>query len=111
MARAVRNARLNSRSARAKLPARHAPYWIVISTGCALGYRRGVNGGAWIAKFRDDNGNRHHEVIAEADDARDPDGHLILSFAQAQEKARDWFKLKTREAAGDVMPHDGPYTV
>jgi integrase len=84
---------------------------MVISTGCALGYRRGVNGGAWIRKFRDESGNRHHEVFAEADDARDPDGHSILSFAQAQEKARDWFKLKAREAAGDVMPHDGPYTV
>jgi integrase len=46
-----------------------------------------------------------------ADDARDPDGYSILSFAQAQEKARDWFRLKAREAAGDVVPHDGPYTI
>jgi integrase len=84
---------------------------MVMSAGCALGYRRGVNGGSWIAKFRDDSGTRRHEVIAEADDARDPDGHSILSFGQAQEMARDWFKLKAREAAGDAIPHDGPYTV
>src|SRR6516165_8975112 len=111
MARAVRNARLNSRSARAKLPARHSPYWMVISTGGALGYRRGVNGGTWIAKFRDDSGSRHHEVIAEADDARDPDGRSVLSFVQAQEKARSWFVQKAKHVAGDTAAHDGPYTV
>jgi integrase len=111
MARTVRNARLNTRSARSKLPTRHAPYWMVISAGCALGYRRGVNGGAWIAKFRDDSGSRHQEAIGTADDARDPDGHSVLSFAQAQEKARAWFVQKARHAAGDAAPHDGPYTV
>jgi hypothetical protein len=38
-------------------------------------------------------------------------GTLLGHFAQAQKKARDWFKLKAQEAAGDVIPHDGPYTV
>jgi integrase len=84
---------------------------MVISTGCALGYRRGVNGGAWIRKFRDESGGRHHEVFAEADDARDPDGHSILSFAQAQEKARAWFVRKAKHVAGDAAAHDGPYAV
>jgi integrase len=111
MARTVRNARLNTRSARTKLAARREPYWTVISAGCALGYRRGANGGTWIGKFRDADGRRYYEAIGAADDARDPDGHSVLSFGQAQEKARAFFVQKAREAAGDAAPHVGPYTV
>ena len=111
MARSVRNARLNTRSARTKLDARREPYWTVISAGCALGYRRGANGGTWIGKFRDEGGRRYYEAIGAADDARAPDGHSVLSFGQAQEKARTFFVQKAREAAGDAAPHVGPYTV
>lgn len=64
MARTVRNPKLDTRSARAKLSARREPYWTVLSKGCALGYRKGIKGGSWIARFRGD-GRR---------DARDPDG-------------------------------------
>jgi integrase len=111
MARAVRNARLNTRSARTKLAARREPYWTVISAGCALGYRRGVNGGTWICKFRDDGGRRHYMAIGAADDARDPDGLSVLSFGEAQERARAFFVQKAREEAGDAAPHVGPYTI
>src|SRR5262249_29087915 len=38
MARTVRNPKIDTRSARARLPARREPYWTVISAGCALGY-------------------------------------------------------------------------
>ena len=111
MPRAVRNARLNTRSARTRLEARREPYWTVISEGCALGYRRGAKGGYWIAKFRDELGQRRYESIGAADDARDPDGLSVLSFAQAQEQARAFFVRKAREAAGDLAPRDRPYTV
>ena len=111
MARAVRNRKLDTRSARTKLAERREPYWTVDSAGCALGYRRGANGGTWIAKFRDDGGRRHYESIGAADDARDPDGLSVLSYGQAQEKARTFFVQKAREAAGDAAPHVGPYTV
>ena len=59
MARTIRNAKLDSRSARLKLPERREPYWTVISAGSAIGYRRGANGGTWIAKVRGDDGRRH----------------------------------------------------
>ncbi len=111
MARAIRNAKLVTRSARTKLRSRREPYWTVISEGCALGYRRGSRGGTWIGKFRDDTGKRHYDAIGAADDAREPDGLSVFSFAQAQDKARTFFHLKAREAAGDLAPSDGPYTV
>jgi hypothetical protein len=82
MARTVRNAKLTTRSARAKLVSRREPYWTVISEGCALGYRRGARAGTWIGKFRDDTGRRHYEALGAADDAREPDGLSVFSFAR-----------------------------
>jgi integrase len=54
---------------------------------------------------------RHYGPLGAADDARDPDGLSVFSFAQAQERAREFFRRKAREAAGELAPHDGPYTV
>jgi integrase len=111
MARTVRNPKIDTRSARARLPARREPYWTVISAGNALGYRRGAKGGTWIAKFRDPDGKRHLEALGAADDAPDADGLSAFSFAQAQERARAWFQRRAREQAGDFVPLDRPYTV
>jgi len=83
----------------------------VLSAGCALGYRPGAKGSTWIAKFRDADGKRHLEALGAADDSRDPDGLSVYSFAQAQERARGWFQRKAREAAGDFVPLDRPYTI
>jgi hypothetical protein len=111
MARTVRNLKIDTRSARAKLAERREPYWTVISAGNALGYRRGAKGGTWIAKFRDADGKRHLESLGAADDARDADGLSAFSFSQAQERARTWFQRKARERAGDFVALDRPYTV
>ena len=111
MARTIRNPKIDSRSARAKLAQRPEPYWTVISEGCALGYRRGSKGGKWIARFRDDMGRQHYEALGAADDARDPDNLTAFSFTQAQSRARDVFARKAREIAGDFVPTDGPFTV
>jgi integrase len=111
MARKVRNPKIDTRSARTKLADRREPYWTVISEGCALGYRRGAKGGTWIARFRDEASKQHYEALGAADDARDPDGLSVFSFAQAQERARDWFNRKAREQAGDFVPSDRPFTV
>lgn len=111
MARTIRNGKLDTRSARVRMTARREPYWTVISEGCALGYRRGSKGGTWIARFRDDTGRQHYEALGPADDARDPDGLSVFSFAQAQERARTFFAREARAVAGDMAPRDGPYTV
>jgi integrase len=111
MARTVKNAKIDTRSARSKLSERREPYWTVISAGCAIGYRRGAKGGTWIARYRVDDGKQRYESLGAADDARDPDGLTVFSFPQAQERARDFFKRRTREIAGDYLPEDGPFTV
>jgi integrase len=111
MARAVRNRKMDTRSARARLLARREPYWTVLSQGCALGYRKGAKGGTWIARFRSDDGRQHYGTLGAADDARDPDGLSVFSFMQAQERARAWFDRKAREQAGDFAAPQHPYTV
>jgi integrase len=111
VARTVRNQKIDTRSARAKLQARREPYWTVLSRGCALGYRRGVKGGTWVARFRADNGRQQYSPLGAADDAREPDGLSVFGFAQAQERARRWFEQRAREQNGDAAPLGRPYTV
>lgn len=109
MARKVENTKVTSRSARATLPVRREPFWTVISPGCALGYRKGSKSGTWIARFRDETGKQHYDALAAADDAMDPNGETILSFAQAQEAARASFVRKLKAIRGEVR--EGPYSV
>jgi DNA-binding MarR family transcriptional regulator len=111
MARTVRNAKINSRSARVKLSVRREPYWAVISKGCAIGYRKGGSGGTWIARYRDDAGKQHYNAMGAADDAMDSDGGgLCLTYAEVQRKADEWFKLAARRFEEDGSP-SGPDTV
>jgi integrase len=105
MARTVRNPKLDTRSARARLPMRDSPYWVSLAPGCTLGYRKGPKGGVWLAKIVRDR-LRLQTTLGPADDALEPDGLLAVSYAQAQTKARDWFAAVTRPGTPA-----GPYTV
>src|SRR5438477_11486067 len=109
MARTVRNPKLDTRSARTKVPARREPYWQSITPGSAIGYRKGVTGGSWIARRYDPTATpkRSYHAIGPADAVMDADDVTALSFAQAQEKARKWFA----EHAQPNLKATGPYTV
>src|SRR5277367_3627894 len=92
MARTSNNPRIVNRTARAKLRLRRDPYWHLIAEGQHLGYRKGALGGTWIARLNDPAVHRRFKSIGVADDTVEADGIKVLSFQQAQEKARDWFK-------------------
>jgi integrase len=103
MARTVRNQKLDTPSARAKLkPGR---YWISIAPGCAFGYRKQAKGGVWAAKLVKGN-LRRETTIGPADDVLAADGkRLALNFTQAQENARAWyFKAERGEVAEESEP-------
>jgi integrase len=104
MSRTVRNGKLDTRSARAKLPAKKSGYWVPIARGFALGYRKGPKGGVWLTRLIDGKGRRE-TALGPADDALDADGGRILDYAQAQAKARRWLALLDAETTA------GPYTV
>lgn len=90
IASSIRNTKLDTRSARANLLHRKSPYWIPISRGFAIGYRRGPKGGVWRAKLVIAGRPRKETTIGPADDALDPNGVTVFDYAQAQEKAREW---------------------
>ena len=89
MARRVRDARLDNRAARSKLPARQEPHWRLITEGRHLGYYKGARGGTWVARFRPPAGGAYRKTtLGKADDTEDAEGVTVLDFAQAQEKER-----------------------
>jgi integrase len=89
MARRPRAARLEIRTARLKLKVRKKPYdFTSISAGIQLGYRRCKGAGRWVVKVADGHGSYWTKRVAYADDHEDADGEHILTWWQAQDKAR-----------------------
>lgn len=109
MARKPRKFWIDSRTARAKLALRTEPYWIKISTGCYLGYRKNRGAGSWVGRWRNNSGNQTYHRLGAADDTIEADGVLALSFDQAQAKARDWFQ-EAAHLAVNGRPR-GKYTI
>src|SRR5580704_16679891 len=107
--RAIKSKKLDSRTARRSIPQGKTTHWLAISRGRALGYRRGRKFGMWVARFDAEN-LRREEKLGEADDVLDADGVRIFSFAQALEKAQQFFVSALAEATGE-MPRGGPYSV
>ena len=50
MSKTVRERKLDSPAARAKLKHSGKPYWRAIDTGLHLGYRKGLAGGKWVLR-------------------------------------------------------------
>jgi integrase len=90
VARKIRNSKLESRSARLKLPVRQKPYTgPSLERGVALLYRRNKTDGSWVIKASNGHGDYWTKVIGAADDYADADGKEILNFYEAQGKARE----------------------
>lgn len=106
MARTVRNAKIDTRSARSKLPVDKTVHWVAIDRGRAVGYRKGAKGGVWIAKLvLPDLGLRKETTLGSADDVLDANGETILTHSQAQAIAREWF---TRMEGGKSGAAEAP---
>lgn len=86
--------RLHERSARARLKARHHPYWRIISEGRYLGYYRGARAGTWIGRYRRPGSSDDYATISlgTADDSCQANGDTVLSWAQALDKTTEWIK-------------------
>jgi len=109
MARSARNSSLETRTARAKLRIRRAPYFAKIAKGLSLGYYRGTVAGNWIARFYRGAQAYDTTAIGAADDTLEADGITVFDYWQAQEQARQWGERQRLIAAGDVRK--GAYTV
>ena len=109
MPRATKDARLDTAAARARLQARRKPHYRLIEKGLHVGYYAGARGGSWIARRYAGTGAYETHRLGLADDGRAADGAVVLTFTQAQAKARAWATQQDRVAAG--MVDDEPWTV
>src|SRR5215471_19588972 len=116
MARKVRDKDLGDRASRAKLKPSGKPYWRILDQGLHLGYRKNKNSGKWVARLYQKGAKKPYvtdTLPGVADDKADPDNDAVLSFFQAQVKAREWFaeqqKKVVRPAArctvGQALDH------
>src|SRR6516225_11935190 len=86
----IREAPIRSRTARAKIKRGRQPHLVSLVTGrAALGYVRkpGTPAGRWILR-RLVEGDYRVAPLGVADDMIDADGDRVLSFEQAEAKAR-----------------------
>jgi integrase len=111
MPRKVRDASLETRTARSRLPVAHKPYFRLIEPGLHLGYRKLPSGpGTWVARRYSGEGRYTVENLRTADgeliladDYEDADGVRVLSFAQAQRQARGPRAARGSLTVADVM--------
>jgi integrase len=88
MARNVRSAQLETRTARLKLEPRKKPYAVRVAPGVRLGYRRNEVTGTWSVIAADGKGGNWVKRFGLADDHDEANGEQVLTFWQAQERAR-----------------------
>jgi integrase len=88
MARSTRSAKLETRTARLRLSVRKKPYFVAVAPGVGLGYRRNKTAGSWVVRAADGKGGNWTQAFAVADDFEDANGIDVLSFWQAQDRAR-----------------------
>jgi integrase len=102
MSKTVRERKLDSPAAPAKLKASGKPYWRSIDPGLHLGYRKGLAGGKWVLRRYLGNEKYSVETIGPADDHSPADDSNVLDFFQAQRKARELAaKAKAPAGAGE----------
>ena len=100
----AKTAKVDSRTARAKLPVAHDPYWHKAGHALSLGYRKGSDkASSWIARGYD--GAKYRKAtLGEPDDRREPDGDKVLSFSQAIEKAFAWWNNRDVKIEAPAVP-------
>jgi integrase len=104
MARRTRSSPLETRTARLKLAVRKKPYFVVLAPGIAVGFRRNQGAGVWIVRCTDGHGGVWTKRFAIADDHEEANGDSVLSYWEAQDRARSI-------ARGSERGGDKPATV
>ena len=107
MPRRTREAKLETRSARLRLPVAKKPVFVKIGRGVGLGYRRNMTSGTWVIRVTR-GGKDWAKAIGTADDFDQADGITVLDFWQAQDRARVAANDEGRARAGS---DDQPLTI
>jgi integrase len=92
---------LETATARRRLAVRKKPFWITISPGIALGYRRNASAGTWSVRSTDGHGREWIKRLALTDDLEPADGRSVLTYWQALDLARATARRTSGEGEGD----------
>ncbi|MGO9418399.1 MAG: integrase, partial [Roseiarcus sp.] len=107
MARHVRNPKIESRAARARLKPSPKPTFFDLGGKLHLGYRKGKVKGVWVARIYLGSERYAEKTLGEADDLADANGATVLNFDQAQRAAREHVRaLEARSSASAVTVSD-----
>lgn len=109
MGRRVNEATITTKASRERLPTSKTVRWRAIDRGAHLGYRKGADGGTWVARFRRDDGVYRTEALGKADDSLEANGADVLDYYQAQAASRAWCEEQAAVQAG--VDTEAPYTV
>jgi len=105
MARTIRDANLETRTARSRLQPRPKPYYRSLEPGLHLGYRKPLRGaGKWVGRYYTGGQAYTVEMIGTSDDFSDADGVAILDYWQAQAAARRRMVQRAHATAGKQRP-------
>ncbi|WP_082507962.1 tyrosine-type recombinase/integrase [Methylobacterium sp. Leaf113] len=88
MPRSARAPKLETRTNRLKLPVAGKPVFVRVIPGVSLGYRRTATAGSWVVRVAERDSGTWTKRIAMADDLSESDGETILTFWEAQERAK-----------------------
>jgi integrase len=102
-----RKTSLETPTSRRKLAVRKGSYFVKISPGISLGYRRNQGAGVWSVRATDGHGTEWLQKIALSDDLEPAAPPLVLDYWQAIEAAR---KL-ARKQPGAPEDESRPLTV
>jgi integrase len=107
MPQQIKAPKIARRTNRLTLPIQKKAYFVTIDRGLALGYRRTQTAGTWVMRCTSD-GQDWTQAIAKADDHEESDGKDILTFGEAQTRARELIKKGKPGATGtldDALNH------
>lgn len=109
MPRGQRNNAFGKRTNRFKQLESDRNHWTPVDEGIALGYRRGKTKSVWYVRRYVGAGRYEQSPIGLADDYRDADGLDVLSFYQAQDRAKA--RVRVADEADRPLPSRRGYTV
>ena len=104
MPRRVRDANLETRTARSRLSVAHKPYFRLIEPGLHLGFRKLASGpGTWVVRRYSGSGGYTVKnlltadgVLVVADDFSEADGHGVVGFPNKPRSSQNHFGLQAR---------------
>ncbi len=109
MPKSIPSSSFGKRSARFRLLEADKEHWTACDEGVYLGYRRGKTKSVWYVRRYVGSGRYVQKSIGLADDYQDADGENVLTYFQAQSRAKE--RAKNAAEKDRPLPKRSGFTV